>query len=107
RVVEGGLDLGSFVPLVVARDRHPVRLGVDRRLPHRVVGPAVAAGLDALVARCPSRLVPRSDRRQAEEMGAVRLLAETREVAAAEAEDVVGVDAVEVRGRGMADETRL
>src|SRR5581483_7372682 len=107
RLVAGGLDLGALVPLVVARDRHAVRLRVDRRPPHRVVGLAVAAGLEPLVPRRPPGLVTRADRRQAQKMGAMGLLAESREVAAAEAEDVVGVDPVEVRGGGMADEPRL
>ena len=103
----GRLDLRPLVPLVVARDRHAVRLRVDRCPPHRVVGLAAAAKLDSLVAGRAHRVVARADRRQAEQLELVRRLAEPVEGARAAVDDVVRVDAVEM-GRGcVSDQGRL
>ena len=72
----GGLDLRSFVPFVERRDRDVVRAARDRSAPHRVVGLPVLARLDDRVAAAAARVVPRADRRRAEQVHRVRLGAE-------------------------------
>src|SRR5205814_10313866 len=76
------LDLRTFSPLVVARDRDEIRACRPRRPPHRVVRRAVEARLDTRVARCWRRLVAGTDRRRAQDSRRVRLLAEAPELPA-------------------------
>ena len=65
----------SLNDVIVTRSA-PARIAA---LPHRVVGPAVAARLHPRVAGRPLRVVARADRRRAEQAARVRLPAEARE----------------------------
>src|SRR3954447_16536701 len=102
----GRLDLCPLPPLVVARDRHHVRLRGERGRPEVVVGDTGAAraqhrslpGADAVVAR--------ADARRAQQVHDVRLRTEPRELGAAVVDEVVGVEAVEQPGGAEADELR-
>src|ERR671937_479621 len=99
----GGLDLRSFPPLVVARDRHEIRSRVRRRPPHRVVRRAEQARLHADVPRRLPGRVTRPDGRRAEDPFRAGLRTEPSELRAVVEEDVVGIETGETASRGEAD----